>query len=150
MGPSTTEHTRTTTKTGWTETSSSSTRHEDPWTTKWVTETVGEPATDPGWTTIVNLPTTTTTITLTGAPTSTEAVPPSWNGASPSGFDFGFVAFVGVITLAVSGLAVGLLRLVHRSRESPGEPVRTVVPVQGDGHGRDDFSQGRDDFHGKA
>lgn len=68
----------------------------------------------------------------------------------PSGFDFGFVAFVGVITLAVSGLGVGLVWLVHRSRESPEEPVRGTVPVQTDDQGRDDSGQDKDDFYVKA
>lgn len=78
VGPSSTEHTRTRTKTGWTETLDSSPSHEDPWTTKWITETVAGSAADPSWTTVVTSPGTTTTTTTTLAPvaTPTEKIDP--------------------------------------------------------------------------
>lgn len=73
VGASTKEHTRTTTKTAWTETLDTSTSGKDPWVTKWVTETVAGPATDPTWTTVVVASSTTSTTTTTLTPATTPA-----------------------------------------------------------------------------
>lgn len=69
----TTEHPHTKTKTGWTETLDPSTDHEDPWVTKWVTETVAGSAADPSWTTIVVAAPTTSTTTTTLTPVATSS-----------------------------------------------------------------------------
>lgn len=76
VGSSTTDRARTTTETGWTETLSSPTSHEDPLATKWVTETVAGSATDPGWASGVTSPPTTTTTTLTPVAVATEVMNP--------------------------------------------------------------------------
>lgn len=73
VGPPTSEHTRTTTKTGWIKTLGPPTIHEGPWVTKWVTETVAGSATDPSWTTVVVASSTTSTTTTTVTPVSTPA-----------------------------------------------------------------------------
>lgn len=60
-----------------------------------------------------------------------------------------------MVTLAVVGLSVGFLWLLHYCAESPGKAVRSVYPVpvvavQGDGQGRGDIGEGRGEFYGKA